>query len=206
MIGQLGTSQGNCKWATRVHCRYFLWENSRCTHKFPIWDILVTWPGTLQMYQQFPCNEPLGYTAGTFFGKIENVPINYLIRTSQSHHWEHCEYPDHFLAWGNCRETGLENCECTFGFPAGYLAGTLSMSLQCICSVPGGYTTPCPQCQELEPRGSSGSSGHAPSSSRMFWLGIPQRVGSLSGYAILRRPCFKTICSSYQPRERGEVD
>ena len=30
------------------------------------------------------------------------------------------------------------------------MVGTLSISLQCTCSVPVRYTTPCPQCEEDE--------------------------------------------------------
>ena len=33
-----------------------------------------------------------------------------------------------------------------FQCPGRYMVGTLSMSLQCICSVPAWYTTLCPQC------------------------------------------------------------
>jgi len=35
-----------------------------------------------------------------------------------------------------------------FQCPGWYIVGTLSMSLQCICSVPAQYTTPCPQWME----------------------------------------------------------
>ena len=133
------------KWATREHPGYFLWENSRCPHGFPKWDILVTWPGKLWMYWAFSFNEPLRDIAGTFFGKIQNVPMHYLMGTSQSHDWEHCECTGHFLCWEHCNEISLENSECVCNVPSGFGVGTLSISLQCTCSVPAGYTTPCPQ-------------------------------------------------------------
>ena len=71
--------------------------------------------------------------------------MDYIIRTLQSHHWGHCECTEHFLGQENCKEIGLENYECTPSAQAGIWVGTLSMSLQCICSVPAWYTTPCPQ-------------------------------------------------------------
>ena len=43
-------------------------------------------------------NEPLRDIMGTFFGKIQNVPKDYLIRTLQSHDQEHCECPEHSWA------------------------------------------------------------------------------------------------------------
>jgi len=39
--------------------------------------------------------------------------MDYIIRTLQSHHWGHCEYPGYFLDQGNCKEISLENYECT---------------------------------------------------------------------------------------------
>ena len=36
-----------------------------------------------------------------------------------------------------------------FQCPGRYIVGTLSTSLQCICSVPAWYTTLCPQCQRV---------------------------------------------------------
>ena len=49
---------------------------------------------------------------------------------------------------GHCREIGLENSERTCSVPGRYMVGTLSISLQCTCSVPVQYTTPCPQCKQ----------------------------------------------------------
>ena len=51
------------------------------------------------MYQPFPVNEPLGGTACTFFGKIQDVPINYLMGTLQSHDPVHCECTGCVLDW-----------------------------------------------------------------------------------------------------------
>ena len=88
----------NFKWATQVNLRYFLWENSWFTHAFPIWDILVTWPGKLWMYWLFSLNEPLRQITSTFFGKIQDLPMVYLIRKPWSHDWENCECTEHFLS------------------------------------------------------------------------------------------------------------
>jgi len=86
---------------------------------------------------------------GTFFGKILGLPIYYLMGTLQSHDLEHCECTGHFLCWEHCNEIGLEYSECVCNVPDGFLVGTLSISLQCTCSVPAGYTGPCPQCISL---------------------------------------------------------
>ena len=45
-------------------------------------------------------NEPLGNITGGFFGKIQDFPKIFLIGTSWSHDWEHCECTGHFLHWG----------------------------------------------------------------------------------------------------------
>jgi len=45
-------------------------------------------------------NEPLGNITVTFFGKIQDVPINFLMGTSWSHDLEHCKCTSHFLGWG----------------------------------------------------------------------------------------------------------
>ena len=87
------------KWATLEHRRYFLWENSRYTYKLPNQDISVTWPGTFWMYWLFPVNEPLRGIACTFFGKIQDVPINYLMGTLQSHDWVHSKCTGCALGW-----------------------------------------------------------------------------------------------------------
>jgi len=71
--------------------------------------------------------------------------MDYIIRTLQSHHLGHRECTEHFLDQENCKEIGLENYECTLSARVSIWVSTLSMSLQCICSVPAQYTTPCPQ-------------------------------------------------------------
>ena len=48
------------------------------------------------------------------------------------------------LCAGNI-EIGLENFECVCSVLGGFGVGTLS-----ICSVPARYTTPCPQCKQME--------------------------------------------------------
>ena len=45
-------------------------------------------------------NEPLGYFLGTFFGKILDVPMVFLMGTSRSHDLEHCKCTGHFLTQG----------------------------------------------------------------------------------------------------------
>jgi len=96
---------------------------------------------------QFFLNEPLGNIVGTFFGKILGFPMDYLMGTLQSHGLEHCECTGHFLHWEHCNEIGLGNSECVCNVLDGFLVGTLSISMQCTCSVPAGYTGPCPQCK-----------------------------------------------------------
>ena len=49
-------------------------------------------------------SEPLRNTAGTFFGKIQDVPINYLMGTSQSHDWVHCECTGRVLGWNTAEK------------------------------------------------------------------------------------------------------
>ena len=90
-------------------------------------------------------NEPLRDIIGTFFGKIQNVPKHYLIRTLQSHDQGHCKCPEHSLHWEHCKETGWEHFECTYDGPGGFFPGTLSMSLQCIYNVLGQETGIFPQ-------------------------------------------------------------
>jgi len=88
--------------------------------------------------EQFFLNEP--------FGKIWGFPIDCLIRTLQSHDLEHCKCTRRFLHWEHCNQTGSGNSECVCNVLDGFLVGTLSIPLWCTCSVPTGYTTPCPQC------------------------------------------------------------
>jgi len=77
--------------------------------------------------------------------------MDYIIRTLQSHHWGHCECTEYFPHQENCKEIDLEIYECTSSVQVGIWIGTLSMFLQCICSVPAWYTTPCPQWYLLNP-------------------------------------------------------
>ena len=134
VITLLRTLQIISKWATWEHQGYFLWENSKCSQGVPIWNILVTWPGTLWMYWPFSFTEPHRNILGTFFQEIQDVPMDYLIRTPQPHHWEHCN------------QFGLENSECNCDVLDGFLVGTLSISLWCPFSVLTKDTTTCSQC------------------------------------------------------------
>jgi hypothetical protein len=93
----------------------------------------------------FPVNEPLGCIKGTFLGEIQNVPMDYLIGTLQSHNWGHCEYTGDSLCWEHCNQISLENSECVCNVPGQFRVSTLSISSQCNCNVPDQDTTPCPQ-------------------------------------------------------------
>ena len=100
----------------------------------PFWRILnfTGWEHcdhTAQDITKEITNEPLGNTRGTFFQEIQDVPMDYLIRTLQSHHWEHSGYTGHFLCWEHCNQIGLENPECVCDVLDGFLVGTLSISL-----------------------------------------------------------------------------
>jgi hypothetical protein len=88
-------------------------------------------------------NEPLRHIKGTFFGEIQDVPMDYLIRTLQSHDWGHCKCTGDSLCY--CNQIGLENSECICSVPGQFRVSTLSISLQCICNVPDWDTTFFPQ-------------------------------------------------------------
>ena len=89
--------------------------------------------------------EPLGETAGTFFGKIHSFPKDYLIGTLQSHDLVHLKSTGHFLHPEHSREIGWENSKRSCNVLGRDVAGTLSISLQCTCDVLGQGTTPFPQ-------------------------------------------------------------
>jgi hypothetical protein len=74
-------------------------------------------------------NEPLRRIKGTFFGKIQDVPMDYLIGTSQSHDWGHCGYTGDSLCWEHCNQIGLEISECIYNVPGWFRVSTLSISL-----------------------------------------------------------------------------
>jgi hypothetical protein len=96
-------------------------------------------------------NEPLWNTRSIFFQKIQDVPKDYLIRTLQSHHLGNCEFTRHFLCWEHWNEISLENSECVPSVLGGFVAGTLSISLQCTCNVLGQETGVHPQCHRFVP-------------------------------------------------------
>ena len=50
----------------------------------------------------------------------------------------------------NYKYTSRENFQCNQHKPTGIGASTLSMSLQCICDVPGPDTGLCPQCEGIQ--------------------------------------------------------
>ena len=93
-------------------------------------------------------NEPSGKTVGTFFGKIQGVPTDYLIRTLGSHRPENCECTDHFTHQEHRKKIGSENFKCIHSVLGWYRAGTLSMYSRCIYDVLGRKTGVRPQCNE----------------------------------------------------------
>ena len=91
----------SCQWATQAHCGYFLWENSRCPHELPNWDIAVTWLGTLWMSWGCPVLGTLqwnwpgkfwmgfwctGWVFGGYF-------VHFLAMSLQCTWWEHHPLP-----------------------------------------------------------------------------------------------------------------
>jgi len=102
-------------------------------------------PGTLQMYWPFSVNEPLRHIA-VFFWEISKC-IHGLHNqdtavTSLGTLWMYWVFPGP----GKLQINWLGKLWMYFQCPGWYMVGTLSMSLQCICSIPAQYTTPCPQC------------------------------------------------------------
>src|SRR5882757_3607046 len=54
---------------------------------------------------------------------------------------------------GNCSKIGLENSRCNCNAQGGYVVGTLSISLQWTCDVPGPDTAPRPQWEGFTQEG-----------------------------------------------------
>ena len=79
-------------------------------------------------------------------GKFEVYPQSTQSEYFGSHDLENCECTRHFPHQENFRKTSSENSECTGNVPDGYITGTLSIYLQCICNVPDWKTEVCPQC------------------------------------------------------------
>ena len=102
----------NCEWATQVHFNCFLWENSRCPQNVPNGDTVVTWPGTLQMYQ------PL-----SLMGTLQSHWLGKLKGNSEWATQGHCDY---FL-W--------EISRCPQDVPDGDTVVTWSGALWMYCAV-----------------------------------------------------------------------
>ena len=95
--------------------------------------------GTLQSYKwENLKDDPVWNTARTFFGNISSVPKVFLMGTP----WLHNQ--DHLKCTGN--SLPLENLQCSCSVRSGNTAITLSIYLQCTCSVPAPDTGSCPQC------------------------------------------------------------
>jgi len=108
-------------------------------------------------------NEPLRNITGTFFGKIQDVPITFLMGTSWSHDLGHCECTaenslnepprntavtffgkiqdvpmDHLM--GTSQSHDLGHCKCTDHSPGqGNCREIGRENSGCTCNVPGGY-------------------------------------------------------------------
>jgi hypothetical protein len=91
-------------------------------------------------------NDLFGRTVGTFFGKIQGAPTDYLIGTSWSNRPENHECTDHFSHQEHRKKIRLENFKCFHSALGGYRAGTLSMYSQCVYDVLGWKTGVCSQC------------------------------------------------------------
>jgi len=69
---------------------------------------------------KYTVNEPPRNIMGTFFGKIQGLPTDYLIRTLWSHDLEHCKCTRHFLHWEHCNETGSGNSDVFAMYQTGF--------------------------------------------------------------------------------------
>jgi hypothetical protein len=58
-------------------------------------------------------------TVVTFFGKIHDVPMDYLIRTLRSHDQEHHECTEHLLCWQHSKENWPGHFECIYDVSGG---------------------------------------------------------------------------------------
>ena len=108
-------------------------------------------------------NEPLRNITGTFFGKIQDVPISFLMGTSQSHDLEHCgctarislneplrdiavtffgkiqDVPINYIM-GTSQSCDLGHCECPGHSPGqGNCRKTGRENSECTWDVLGGY-------------------------------------------------------------------
>jgi len=100
-----GTSQSrpwehckvHCEWATWEHRRYFLWENSRFTHRLPNWDTVVTWSGKLWMYwavlSEWATWEHCGYFLWENFRFSHGLPNQDIAITWSGTLWMYWAFP-----------------------------------------------------------------------------------------------------------------
>ena len=91
-------------------------------------------------------DDPLGNTARTFFQNISSVPKVFLMGTPWLHNQDHLKCTENSLPLENCIKIGLKNLQCSCSVRSGNTAITLSIYLQCTCSVPAPDTGSCPQC------------------------------------------------------------
>jgi len=93
-------------------------------------------------------NKPLGNITGTFFGKIQDVPISFPMGTSRSHDLEHCECTGQISLNEPLRNTAVTFFGKIQDVPINYLMGTLqSHDLgHCECT---GYSPGWGNCREI---------------------------------------------------------
>ena len=84
-------SSGHSECATQEHFRHTVLVH------FEFYWLGTLWSHCSGHHKQFP-NEPLRNTRGTFFGKIQGVPMVFPFGTSRSHDLVHCECTDRFLS------------------------------------------------------------------------------------------------------------
>ena len=91
----------------------------------------ILWTGdtdhTTWSTEKYTVNEPLGHTTGTFFGKIQGVPIDYLISTSWSHDLEHWDALTVFCKQATWAHHGIFSWIIQ-DVPMDYLIGTPQLS------------------------------------------------------------------------------
>jgi len=69
-------------------------------------------------------NEPLGYFLGTFYGKILDVPMVFLMGTLWLHDLGNCKCTDHFLTQEHCNPTAGEIAKEILNEPLRKILGT----------------------------------------------------------------------------------
>ena len=121
-----------------MHQKQYTWEHCQEIPNVPPWNIFGTlfwfvlnftgWEHhnhTAGNTAKYTVNEPIRNIMGTFFGRIQGLPTDYLIKTLWSYDLENCECTKQFFLnkpLGNIVGTFFGNIQ---GFPMDYLIGTL---------------------------------------------------------------------------------